>query len=79
MKMVNGITDYFERQTFGVCSWWGRKLGIKVQGIRLTFIYVSFITLGSPLLLYLAMAFILENKKYFKFSRKRKTVWEIEV
>lgn len=76
--MINRISDFFERQTFGVCSWWGRKLGIKVHRIRVTFIYVSFITLGSPLLLYLAMAFILEHKEYFKPSRKRKTVWELE-
>ncbi|MFT4678045.1 MAG: phage shock protein C [Litorivivens sp.] len=78
LSMIDRIKDFFERQTFGVCDWWGRRLGIKATKIRLAFIYLSFITLGSPLLIYLMMAFILENKEYFKSARRRKTVWEIE-
>ncbi len=76
--MIDKIKDYFERQTFGVCDWWGRRLGINATKIRLAFIYLSFITLGSPLLIYLMMAFILENKEYFKTARRRKTIWDIE-
>jgi phage shock protein PspC (stress-responsive transcriptional regulator) len=77
--MTQQILDFFERQTFGVCEWWGRKLGIRVQRIRLSFIYLSFITLGSPVLIYLIMAFILDNKEHFKqrFRRSRSTVWEL--
>jgi phage shock protein PspC (stress-responsive transcriptional regulator) len=77
--MTQQILDFFERQTFGVCEWWGRKLGIRVQRIRLSFIYLSFITLGSPVLVYLVMAFILENKEHFKprLRRSRSTVWEL--
>jgi len=76
MQLINKIQDYFERHAFGVCSWWGQKLGIKRAKIRLFFIYASFLTLGSPLLIYLGMAFILENKHLFKL-KKRKTVWDI--
>lgn len=77
--MTQRILDFCERQTFGVCEWWGRKLGIRVHRIRLSFIYLSFITLGSPVLIYLVMAFILENKHHFKprFRRNRSTVWEL--
>ncbi len=75
--MIQQILDFFERQAFGVCSWWGGKLGIKSQRIRLAFIYLSFITFGSPLIIYLVMAFMLENKEFFKFSSKRKTIWEL--
>lgn len=75
--MIRNILAYFEKKTFGVCEWWGNKLGIKVGGIRLFFIYVSFLTFGSPIVIYLIMAFILEHKKFFKFSRKRKSIWDL--
>jgi len=74
--MIQHFHDYFERNAFGVCSWWGKKLGIRTSRIRLFFIYSSFLTLGSPLIIYLVMAFILENKQYFKLKR-RSTVWDI--
>ncbi len=74
--MITRIQNFFERQAFGVCEWWGEKLGLKTSRIRLFFIYASFLTLGSPLLIYLGMAFILEHKYFFKF-RKRNTVWDL--
>ena len=76
--MINRIFDFFEKQAFGVCAWWGDKLGIKAHKVRLSFIYLSFITLGSPVIVYLVMAFVLENKNYFKLKKKRKTIWELE-
>ena len=75
--MIKRIQAYFEKKAFGVCAWWGNKLGIKSSRIRLYFIYLSFITLGSPLIIYLIMAFILEHKSFFKIRRKRKTVWDL--
>jgi phage shock protein PspC (stress-responsive transcriptional regulator) len=74
--MIQDILDFFERQAFGVCDWWGEKLGISTQRVRIFFIYSSFITFGSPLLIYMAMAFILEHKEFFKL-RRRPTVWDI--
>ncbi|HEX4887744.1 MAG TPA: PspC family transcriptional regulator [Luteibaculaceae bacterium] len=77
--MIETITRFFELQTFGVCTWWGKKLGIDSNRIRKTFIYTSFITFGSPLIIYMAMAFILENKEYFKpGGRKSPSVWEFD-
>jgi len=73
--MIERIQAFFERQAFGVCAWWGGKLGISTSRIRLFFIYTSFITLGSPLLIYMAMAFILEHKDFFKPKRKR--IWDL--
>lgn len=75
--MIARVLNFFERQAFGVCEWWGRKLGIEVHKVRLSFIYLSFITLGSPVFLYLIMAFILENKDYFKPRGKRSTIWDL--
>ena len=39
--MKKRIQEIFERNAFGVCEWWGEKLGIKIQRIRLFFIYFS--------------------------------------
>jgi phage shock protein PspC (stress-responsive transcriptional regulator) len=53
-------------------------LGIRTNKVRLGFIYLSFIGLGSPVLLYLIMAWILEHKHYFKFQAKRKhSIWDL--
>ena len=74
--MVNQILSFFEKYAFGVCSWWGEKLQLKTSRIRMFFIYLSFLTVGSPIFIYLIMAFILEHKEYFKLQ-KRKSVWDI--
>lgn len=76
--MIQNILNIFERHAFGVCSWFGEKLGISTHKIRIAFIYLSFITLGSPLIIYLIMAFILEHKNFFKFKKPRKTVWDLD-
>ena len=35
--MVKKITSWFEQQAFGVCEWWGDKLGISTTKIRMYF------------------------------------------
>ncbi|MBT4775323.1 MAG: PspC domain-containing protein [Crocinitomicaceae bacterium] len=75
--MIRNILSYFEKRAFGVCEWWGKKLGISVGNIRIFFIYLSFLTLGSPIVIYLIMAFILDHKKFFKFKRRRKSIWDL--
>lgn len=75
--MIDHIKTLFERQAFGVCEWWARKLNIKLEQVRLSFIYLSFITAGVHLVMYLVMAFVLSHKEQVKrpFSR-RSTVWD---
>lgn len=73
--MIQNILDFFERQAFGVCTWLGDKLNMKRSNIRLFFIYASFLTLGSPLIVYLHMAFILKIKEYIQSSKTR--VWDL--
>ena len=76
--MINRIREQVETPLFGVCAWLGDKLGIKATTIRLYFIYVSFFTFGSPVIIYFILAFLLENKEYFKPKRsKRPSVWDI--
>jgi phage shock protein PspC (stress-responsive transcriptional regulator) len=78
MKIIQKIVFFFEMRSFGVCVWLARKLGIQLSKVRLGFIYASFIALGSPLIIYLIMAWILEHNHYFKLEKKRKTsIWEL--
>jgi phage shock protein PspC (stress-responsive transcriptional regulator) len=64
------LKSFIEWQAFGVCTAIGEKLGIATSRIRLWFIYVSFITLGSPLIIYMVMAFWLNIKKYILSARR---------
>jgi phage shock protein PspC (stress-responsive transcriptional regulator) len=75
-KALNSSYSLLEKQVFGVCAWWGDKLGISPSRIRLYFIYISFITLGSPLIVYLFTAFWLEHKSFFQL-RIKKTIWDL--
>lgn len=73
--LIENIKTFFERQAFGVCEWWGEKLKIRSANIRLFFIYISCLAIGSPLIIYLIMAFILNLRNLVK--RKRGSVWDL--
>lgn len=66
---MNRIKYFFEKHAFGVCSNLGERFGIASSRIRLYFIYTSFITMGSPVIIYLILAFILNIKKYMRINR----------
>jgi phage shock protein C len=61
---------YIEKNIFGVCAYLGNRLGINSNMIRMYFIYTSFITAASPVLVYLILAFWLSVKKHFRTKRK---------
>lgn len=63
---------FVEGYAFGVCTRLGEKLGIATSSIRLFFIYTSFLAIGSPILIYLALAFIMNMRKHL---RRRSPVW----
>ncbi|MFN8283158.1 MAG: PspC family transcriptional regulator [Chitinophagales bacterium] len=67
--------DVIERSVYGVCSYLGRKLSMPTKKIRLFFIYTSFIALGSPIIIYLILTFVL-NLRYM-INNKRNPVWDI--
>ena len=75
MKRIDSIKFFVEQQAFGVCTWLGKKMGIKTERVRLYFLYVTFGTLGSSVILYLIVAFWLNIKNYQKEGRK--TVWDL--
>ena len=76
INVVENIKTWFERQAFGVCEWWGEWLQIKSANIRLFFIYTSFLTVGSPIILYLIMAFWMRLGKMIS-KRRRGSVWDL--
>lgn len=63
---MNKIKLFLEDRAFGVCSRLGEKLNFPVDSIRLFFIYSSFITLGSPIILYVSMAMMMKVRKYLR-------------
>lgn len=67
--------NYIEWQAFGVCSAIGDKLGIATSRIRLWFIYISFLTLGSPLIIYMILAFWMNIRNYIWLNRRNPLRW----
>lgn len=64
------IREFLELNAFGVCSKIGEKLGIASSRIRLWFIYISFLTLGSPVILYMILAFWINIKNYILAGKR---------
>ena len=64
-----------EKYAFGVCTFLGERLGVATASIRLFFIYTSFMTLGSPVIIYLILAFLMNFHKHLR--NKRSTVWDV--
>ncbi|MEK7256823.1 MAG: PspC family transcriptional regulator [Bacteroidota bacterium] len=63
------MKDILERSAFGVCSYLGERMGIASATVRKYFIYLSFAALGSPIIVYLFVAFWLNIKRYLKNSK----------
>lgn len=71
---MDRLKFFIEQRVFGVCSYLGERWGIASSRIRLYFIYVSFITMASPVIIYLVIAFWINLKKYI---RQRYTVSDL--
>jgi phage shock protein PspC (stress-responsive transcriptional regulator) len=67
---VNKLKYFIEWHVFGVCTAIGEKMGIATSTIRKYFIYISFITMGSPLIIYLFVAFWMNVKNYILNSKR---------
>lgn len=73
---MNKFKFVLENNLFGVCSRIGEKLNFSASSIRMYFIYASFFTLGSPVIIYLILAFWMEVKMHVRRS-SHPSVWEI--
>ncbi len=74
MVIIQEIKAFSEKQAFGVCTWLGEKISIPSSDIRKFFIYSSFLVLGSPIIIYMILAFWLRMINIFR-SRKS-SVWD---
>lgn len=66
--------DLIERSAFGVCSYLGEKMGIASSRVRVYFIYITFVALGSPIIVYLFMIFWVNIRSYIR--SRRNVIWE---
>ncbi|MCC6817393.1 MAG: PspC domain-containing protein [Bacteroidia bacterium] len=64
-----------EKTAYGVCAKIGDKIGLSTTRIRLFFIYTSFLTLGSPVIVYMILAFWMNMRRYSR--ERRSAVWDL--
>ncbi|MCW3117899.1 MAG: PspC protein [Chitinophagaceae bacterium] len=67
---MNRFKAFVEWSAFGVCAAIGDKIGIASSRIRMWFIYISFLTMGSPIIIYMVLAFWMNIKKYILNARR---------
>jgi phage shock protein PspC (stress-responsive transcriptional regulator) len=72
--MQEKFRTFIETNVFGVCAYLGEKFNIASSKIRLYFIYLSFFTFGSPLIIYFFIAFWMNVKQYIIYG-KRNPLW----
>ncbi|MCX7728910.1 MAG: PspC family transcriptional regulator [Bacteroidia bacterium] len=77
---MNKIIFWFEQNAFGVCESIGKRLGIQPVKIRKYFIYLSFFTFGSPVIIYFVLYFLKENKKWIiPHKRYRRSIIDMDL
>ncbi len=67
---MNRLKHFIEWQIFGVCTAIGERMAIATSRIRTWFIYISFLTMGSPLIVYFILAFWMNIKRYILSARR---------
>jgi phage shock protein PspC (stress-responsive transcriptional regulator) len=70
ISSMNRVKYFIEWHVFGVCSAIGEKMGVATSTIRKYFIYISFLTMGSPVIFYLFIAFWMNIKNYILNARR---------
>jgi phage shock protein PspC (stress-responsive transcriptional regulator) len=67
---MNRFKNFVEWNAFGVCSAIGNRMGIATSRIRQYFMYASILTVGSPIIIYMVLAFWKNMKNYMRASRR---------
>ncbi|MGL4631106.1 MAG: PspC family transcriptional regulator [Leadbetterella sp.] len=65
-----------ENNMFGVCSRLGEILNFSASSVRRYFIYASFFTLGSPIIVYMVLAFWKEVRLHVR-RNQNPSIWEL--
>lgn len=66
--------DLVERHAFGACQYLGEKMHLSPAVVRKYFIYTSFIGMGSPLIVYLFVAFWVNIRRYIR--KGKSLIWD---
>jgi phage shock protein PspC (stress-responsive transcriptional regulator) len=74
MNPIDTFKFLIEQNVFGVCERLGEKLKMPAKDIRLFFIYASCLTIASPLIIYMVLAFWMKMKDYI--HGKRTAIWD---
>jgi phage shock protein PspC (stress-responsive transcriptional regulator) len=67
---MNKFKSFVEWNAFGVCSAIGNRLGIATSKIRQYFMCASILTLGSPIIIYMILAFFRNVRKYIWAAKR---------
>jgi len=67
---VNRLRSFVEWNLFGVCTAIGERMGIATSRIRQYFMYTSLLTFGSPIIIYMILAFWRNVRKYIMAARR---------
>ncbi|MFV0606585.1 MAG: PspC domain-containing protein [Niabella sp.] len=67
---MKSIRNFVEWNAFGVCSSIGKKFNIAPSRIRQYFIYTSVVTMGSPIIIYMILAFTKNIKNFIQSSKR---------
>ncbi|TKC08913.1 PspC domain-containing protein [Pedobacter frigoris] len=73
--MFQRIITFFEKRSFGVCTYLADRLNMSISKIRLFFIYSSFLAVGFPIVFYILAALVLDVRHYVKKIRLR--IWDV--
>jgi len=72
---MNRLRHFFEWRLFGVCTLLGERFNISISRIRMWFIYISFLTFGSPIIVYCILAFWMNVKQYILSAKRNPLRW----
>ncbi|MBK7762844.1 MAG: PspC domain-containing protein [Bacteroidetes bacterium] len=72
---MRNLRYFVEWQLFGVCTALGERFRISITSIRLWFIYISFLTFGSPMIVYFILAFWINIRKHILAATRNPLRW----
>lgn len=78
MNLIKSLFDSCELRFFGVCEAMGKRLDMNTSRIRLSFVYLSFLTFGSPIVIYLIIHFWQKHTLSVFHLRKKNRIWELD-
>ena len=67
---MNKLKSCVEWNAFGVCTAIGNRMGIATGKIRQYFIYTSILTMGSPIIVYMVLAFWRNIRSYIWAAKR---------